>query len=436
MVRAKVPTERGRRHACVWSLNCGENGGSVKGASSLKYNCRVNKAEVNGPDIFLRLRLPDQRLTLTCRSLITEAIGHEGAFETALVGSLRPLDLVVQRARWRPAETGSPFAPFLAGGSPFVEQPEPGSHHTRLGGIVTETIAAGARVDCGLILDADFAPDLPPPVGTPVIVEGELYAWPRDARLLGEALGRPDLFYPGRSEVVVKASADLTDGESNELALLLSRAYTDGPHLLGRSPEALRAREPVLRSIHSSNPAERRPLGLDGLSWFPSIRQVWGRRCLGVTPTATHVMLKSSGWLLSQATIIPRPMRFGPAATTPIELPVPPGTPGDELTVASVEDVATDPEARGLGFGKQVMRRLAAEAAAAGHGLAVLATGSPRFYAALGWQPWTGPAFWSAGERLQPMASWPLMALPLSAEVERRLDEWRAGPINVGDGPF
>ncbi len=394
----------------------------------MKYNCRINKAEVNGADVFLRLRLPDQRVTLTCRSLITEAIGHEGAFETALVGSLRPLDLVVQRAKWTPADADLSF----------IEQPEPGSHRTRLGGVITETIAAWARVECGngLVLDTDFAPELPPPAGTLAIVEGELYAWTRDARLLGEAFGRPDLFYPGRSQILVKGSAVLTDGEFNELALLLSRAYTDGPHLLGRSPEAMRAREAILRRVHSPDPAERRPLAQDGLSWFPSVRQVWGRRFLGIRPTAAHIMLKSSGWLLSQATLIPRRMRFGPAATIPIELPVLPGTPGDEQTVASVEDVATDPEARGLGFARRVMERLADAAAGGDFELAVLSTGSPRFYASLGWRPWTGPAFWSAGERLEATPSWPLMALALTPAAERRLTGWLAGPINLGDGPF
>ncbi|MHB8928680.1 MAG: GNAT family N-acetyltransferase [Bacillota bacterium] len=398
----------------------------------MKHTCRINKAEVSGPEIFLRLRLTDHRVSLTCRSLATEAIGHEGAFEKALIGSVRRLDLVLHRATWLPADSDGESHADL----PFIEQPDPGSNRTRIGGVVVDTMAASARVDSGPVLEVDFVPNLPPPTGTPIVAEGELYAWPRDARLLGEAFGRPDLFFPGRSELVVKASADLTDGEVNEMALLLSRAYTDGPHLLERSPEARRARETGLRLIHSPNPAERRPLGQDGLSWFPSIRQVWGRRCLGVTPTATHVMLKSSGWLLSQATLIPRPMRFGPAATTPIELSLADGMAGDELTVASVEDVATDPEARGLGFGRQVVQRLADEARPAGFELAMLATGSPRFYAALGWRPWTGPAFWSAGKRLEPMASWPLMALALTPEAERRLDEWLAGPINVGDGLF
>jgi GNAT superfamily N-acetyltransferase len=405
------------------------------------YLCRVNKAEVHGPEVFLRLRLQERRLLLTCRSYITEAMGHEFAFERALAGSVRRLDLVLHAASWAPGPAPRP-APGPA--RPGLEQPEPGSPRTVIRGVVARTLGNEARIDCGpaaagaLLLDAKFPPGAAPSPGLTVVAEGELCAWPSDSGLLGEAWGRPSLNLGSESGLVavgVKPAAALTDEDFEQLKLLLSRAFTDGPHLYAY-PWFERVGETAIRTVHALDPAARVPLPPDSLAASPSVRQLWGHRCLGWEPVGIHVMLRAAGWLMAQATLIPRRMRLGDAASTPIELPVPAGIPGRELVVASVEDVATDPEARGLGYGRLVLRSLVDEAARRGHSLAVLATDSPRYHAGLGWRPWTGPVFFSAGERLGPQPLGEVMAIALDRMTEVELDSLRAGPLNIGDGPF
>lgn len=62
----------------------------------------------------------------------------------------------------------------------------------------------------------------------------------------------------------------------------------------------------------------------------------------------------------------------------------------EPLRTAYVEFVATEPELQGRGLGTAVMRRLADEIRG-DYRLAALCTGSPGFYARLGWLLWTGP---------------------------------------------
>jgi aminoglycoside 2'-N-acetyltransferase I len=106
--------------------------------------------------------------------------------------------------------------------------------------------------------------------------------------------------------------------------------------------------------------------------------------------------------------------------------------PGDRaVTTAYVEYVCADPQRHG--YGTDAMRPLAAEIERRGYALAALATGSPEFYARLGWVLWRGPTAYRAPDgSLVPTPDEQPMVLDLGANVD--LDEpihcdWRA----VGD---
>jgi aminoglycoside 2'-N-acetyltransferase I len=102
------------------------------------------------------------------------------------------------------------------------------------------------------------------------------------------------------------------------------------------------------------------------------------------------------------------------------------------MRTAYVEMVATAPAHQGRGFGTAVMQRLAAEIQ--NFELGGLATGSPGFYARLGWEPWRGPLSIRTDTGILPTPDDSMMILrlpntqpldpsaPLSAE-------WRAGEL-------
>ena len=60
-----------------------------------------------------------------------------------------------------------------------------------------------------------------------------------------------------------------------------------------------------------------------------------------------------------------------------------------ELKTAYVDAVSTLPRYQGLGYGSEVMRRLAAEIG--DYEIACLQTDEPSFYERLGWEVWRGP---------------------------------------------
>ena len=101
--------------------------------------------------------------------------------------------------------------------------------------------------------------------------------------------------------------------------------------------------------------------------------------------------------------------------------------PGSDVLTAFVEYVAAEP--RRQGHGTAVMRALADEIQSRGYALAALGTGSPDFYARLGWRLWRGPTGYRRDGQVidMPHEERP-MVLDLGAHVdlEQRLEcDWR-----------
>lgn len=106
---------------------------------------------------------------------------------------------------------------------------------------------------------------------------------------------------------------------------------------------------------------------------------------------------------------------------------------GPLLRTAFVEAVATDPAYRGQGYATQTMRTLTARPSLI-YDLAGLSTGSPGFYARLGWQSWRGPLFvrTEVGLLATPTDSVMILSLPHTPRLD--LDgplsaEWRVGEL-------
>jgi aminoglycoside 2'-N-acetyltransferase I len=108
--------------------------------------------------------------------------------------------------------------------------------------------------------------------------------------------------------------------------------------------------------------------------------------------------------------------------------------PGDlpPLRTAYIEMVATEPQLQHHGFGTQVMRRLAAEIQ--DYSLGCLCTGSPSFYARMGWVFWQGPLFIRTSDGLLPTPEEEVMILKLPKTPPLDLSlplsaEWREGEL-------
>ncbi len=131
----------------------------------------------------------------------------------------------------------------------------------------------------------------------------------------------------------------------------------------------------------------------------------------------THVLAKFDGVLVSHALWVTRWLQAGR---------------GPLLRTAFVEAVATEPTYQGQGYATQVMR--AVQTAIADYDLAGLSTGSPDFYARLGWQSWRGPLFvrTEVGLLATPTDSVMILLLPHTPPLD--LDgplsaEWRVGEL-------
>jgi aminoglycoside 2'-N-acetyltransferase I len=108
---------------------------------------------------------------------------------------------------------------------------------------------------------------------------------------------------------------------------------------------------------------------------------------------------------------------------------------GDEpRRTAYVEFVATEPALQGRGLGTAVMGRLALELAGI-YPAAALCTGSPSFYARMGWRTWRGPlGIRRPSGGLLPTPEEIVMVLDLDGSLLHRLDEslsaeWREGEL-------
>ncbi len=101
---------------------------------------------------------------------------------------------------------------------------------------------------------------------------------------------------------------------------------------------------------------------------------------------------------------------------------------------AYVELVATEPALQGQGLGTAVMERLALELDGV-YPVAGLCTGSPGFYARLGWRTWSGPlAIHRPSGEVLPTPGEIVMVLDLDGSLSSRFDEslsveWREGEL-------
>lgn len=132
---------------------------------------------------------------------------------------------------------------------------------------------------------------------------------------------------------------------------------------------------------------------------------------------SVHVLVRFNGTLVSHACWVTRWLQ-------------PEGSP--PLRTAYVEAVATEPAFQRRGFGTAAMRRVAKEIRA--YPLGGLSTGSPGFYARLGWEPWRGPSairtpsglFDTTGERIM------ILRTPLTPPLDVTTlltAEWREGKL-------
>jgi GNAT superfamily N-acetyltransferase len=105
-----------------------------------------------------------------------------------------------------------------------------------------------------------------------------------------------------------------------------------------------------------------------------SFEPVWERVGPGI-----HVFLEGEGRALAHAMVIDRRLFIGHE--------------GDlALDVGYVENVATQPDLHGQGFGSRVMAEIN-RVIGDEYVLGALATGSNPFYARLGWETWLGPTY-------------------------------------------
>jgi len=132
---------------------------------------------------------------------------------------------------------------------------------------------------------------------------------------------------------------------------------------------------------------------------------------------ATHILGRYRGLLVAHALWITRRLQCA-------DLPT--------LRTAYVEAVATDEKYRKRGFASVIMERLAKEISQ--FDLGALCTGSPDFYARLGWQLWQGSLFIRTKERLIPTPNEQVMVLFLPNTPVLNLEaplsaEWREGEL-------
>lgn len=131
----------------------------------------------------------------------------------------------------------------------------------------------------------------------------------------------------------------------------------------------------------------------------------------------THVLGYLGGALASHAMWVTRWLQAGD---------------GPLLRTAYVEMVATEPRLQRRGLATAVMRRLAESITE--YDLGALCTGSPEFYARLGWVDWRGALFIRAREGLMLVPDERVMILWLPKTPALDLDlplsaEWRAGEL-------
>jgi len=182
------------------------------------------------------------------------------------------------------------------------------------------------------------------------------------------------------TNVLCTTLEELTDGQREQLAALLSRAFAEADAGDAGTFER-RQRHPTLREMQG-----RPPFGAHG----------------------THLIATGSGEFLAHVAFYER---AGALQGSPVRL-------------ACIEDVATDPTARGRGLATRLLKLAADRAGKQGLELGILWTMQPAFYERLGWRTWQGEL--SGATR-------PPLALPLSAKLRRMGEALFASKLALQD---
>ena len=174
------------------------------------------------------------------------------------------------------------------------------------------------------------------------------------------------------SNAVTKA-VDIDEVLGREIAVLLSRAYTDQRHLDSYTGAE---RAQWTASVVALEADDTAVMPTEWLGRFPTMRNVWRPR--NERLRSAHFIEGDAGErLVGHVGLFEHEFRIGDSAP---------------VRAAYVEDVGTLPSAGGKGVASGLMNRASEYAAGQGFEVMGLSTGSPTFYERLGWIRWTGTA--------------------------------------------
>jgi GNAT superfamily N-acetyltransferase len=200
---------------------------------------------------------------------------------------------------------------------------------------------------------------------------------------------------------------------TTEIAVLLSRAFTDSRHLADYSAADHERWDKDIEHVHTAAPADQVVMPREWLMQFPTLINLWKdpqfRR-----PTA-HFIERRAGGLAGHVALFEHEFRVS----------------GEEPFAAGfIEDVATDPLEIGSGVATALLSRAAEHARHLGWQWVGLATSIPEFYERLGWLRWEGAVTirQPGGELPEPGC----MVRALDPGAEARLREWRTRELQAG----
>ena len=202
----------------------------------------------------------------------------------------------------------------------------------------------------------------------------------------------------------------------DELAVLLSRAYTDARHLASYS-DAERSRWAAdiaaLRNA-GGTPLPGAAMPHAWLARFPTMRNLWREPAERLA--SRHFTARAGSLLVGHVGVFEHDFWIDDAGPLP---------------AAFVEDVATDPGGLRRGVASGLMAAARDYAIASGAALMGLSTGIPEFYERLGWVAWSGPAEYrdAQGRTLPNIGT---MVLPLTAQADAFIAEHRDGTLRGG----
>lgn len=200
------------------------------------------------------------------------------------------------------------------------------------------------------------------------------------------------------------AAEAIGDELREQLAVLLSRAYTDARHVEDYSDDERRQWSPDLEAVRSSANAwpglgDRVMMPREWLGRFPTMRNLWREPARRVA--SCHFIARSERDLAGHVAMFEHEFRSGEDGP---------------VRTGFIEDVATDPLGRGNGTATRLLTTAREHATAAGFAMMGLSTGIPEFYERLGWIRWEGnAAYRTRGGELIPNVG--TMVLPLSEQT-------------------